>query len=105
MPTLRRPPRLSIFAAALVAALLAALLLGGSARPALAHALYEKSQPASGAQLETPGQIQVWFTEPVEPELSELQVLDTARKRVDLQDTPPGARREPGADRLGAAAS
>src|SRR5688572_18108164 len=87
MLRLRRPPLLSVVVSALVAALLAGLLLGGSARPVGAHALYEKSQPSSGAQLETPGQIQVWFTEPVEPELSELQVLDTARKCVDLQDT------------------
>src|SRR5687768_2065664 len=81
-------PRVRLgLASALAGALLAVLLVGGSARPALAHALYEKSQPATGSQLETPGQIQVWFTEPVEPELSELQVLDTTRKRVDLQDT------------------
>ena len=63
------------------------LLLGASPRIASAHALYEKSQPASGAQLETPGQIQVLFTEPIEPDLSTIEVLDTSRKRVDLQDT------------------
>ena len=87
MPTLRRPPRHSIFASALAATLLAAMLLGGAARPALAHALYEKSQPATGSQLETPGQIQVWFTEDVEPEFSRLEVLDTNRRRVDLDDS------------------
>ena len=63
------------------------LLFGASPRVASAHALYEKSQPASGAQLETPGQIQVLFTEPIEPDLSVIEVLDTSRKRVDLQDT------------------
>ena len=47
MPSLADVPRVSRSSqSALVAALLAALLLGGSARPALAHALYEKSQPA-----------------------------------------------------------
>src|SRR5687767_11392703 len=66
---------------------LAVLLLGSTARPASAHALYEKSQPATGGRLDTPGQIQVWFTEAVEPAFSEIEVLDTSRRRVDLQDT------------------
>jgi copper transport protein len=66
-----------------------ALLLGAMPRTASAHALYERSQPASGARLEAPGQIQVWFTEAVEPAFSELEVLDASRKRVDLQDTSP----------------
>ena len=83
-----RRPRLPLTVVrALTALLFVALLLGGTARPALAHALYERSQPATGGQLETPGQIQVWFTEPVEPDLSDHQILDTTRKRVDLQDT------------------
>lgn len=71
----------------LLVLVLAVLLAGGSARPASAHALYERSQPATGGQLDTPGQIQVWFTEAVEPAFSEIEVLDTTRKRVDLQDT------------------
>ncbi len=52
---------------AVLVLVLAGLIVGGSARSASAHALYEKSQPATGAQLETPGQLQVWFTEAVEP--------------------------------------
>src|SRR5439155_4796079 len=52
-----------------------------------AHALYDKSQPASGGQLDSPGQLQVSFTEAVEPQFSELQVLDVSRKRVDLGDS------------------
>jgi len=87
MPRLRCPLLSSIVVPSLVGALLAGLLLAGSVRPVHAHALYERSQPATGSRLETPGQIQVWFTEPVAPELSELQVLDTARRRVDHQDT------------------
>src|SRR5688572_30689526 len=78
---------LTFAARAVFGVVLATLLLGGSTRPAQAHALYEKSQPATGAQLETPGQIQVWFTEAVESGLSGLEVLDTSRRRVDLQDT------------------
>lgn len=68
---------------------LAALLLGLSGGTALGHALYENSQPASGARLETPGQIQVWFTEDVEPQFSRLEVLDASRRRVDLDDSHP----------------
>jgi copper transport protein len=71
----------------LCAVVIAAVLLAGSVASASAHALYEKSQPASGGQLETPGQIQVSFTEDVEPQFSELEVLDTSRKRVDLGDS------------------
>src|SRR5262245_53879641 len=67
--------------------LVAVLLLGGTVRQASAHALYEKSQPTSGGQLDTPGQIQVWFTEDVEPSFSKIQVLDTGRRAVDLGDS------------------
>src|SRR4051812_7901259 len=72
---------------------LAAVLLGTTARRASAHALYEKSQPATGGQLETPGQVQVSFTEDVEPQFSQLEVLDTSRRKVDLDDShgPPGS--------------
>jgi copper transport protein len=79
----------------LLGLLLAALLVGGTSRTVLGHALYDKSQPSSGGQLDTPGQIQVSFTEDVEPQFSELQVLDASRRRVDLQDShgPPGAPR------------
>jgi copper transport protein len=87
MPRLPHLRFRSTLIATLTGLLLTALLFGGTVRPASAHALYEKSQPASGGQLQSPGQIMVWFTEPVEPGLSELHVLDTARKRVDLQDT------------------
>jgi methionine-rich copper-binding protein CopC len=72
---------------ALAVLILISLLLGTMPRTAAAHALYERSQPGSGARLETPGQIQVWFTEAVEPAFSELEVLDASRRRVDLQDT------------------
>src|SRR5688500_10617504 len=87
MTRLPRPRSLYAVGRALAVLLCAALLLGGTIRPALAHALYEKSQPATGSQLEAPGQIQVWFTEDVEPEFSRLEVLDTSRRRVDLDDS------------------
>ncbi len=68
-------------------ALIAALALLLAARPAYGHALYERSTPAAGARLEAPGQIQVTFTEEVEPSFSKLEVLDSSRKRVDLDDS------------------
>ncbi|MDP8922099.1 MAG: CopD family protein [Chloroflexota bacterium] len=66
---------------------LAIALLVMTAGPALGHALYEKSDPPSGGQLQTPGTVRVWFTEDPEPSFSEIQVLDASRKRVDLGDT------------------
>src|SRR3712207_885923 len=72
---------------ALPAHLLALGLLIMSAEPARGHALYEKSDPRSGGQLQTPGTVKVWFTEDPEPSFSEIQVLDSARRRVDLADT------------------
>src|SRR5215212_10056217 len=63
------------------------LLLSLTVRPAFGHALYVRSEPVSGAQFVPPGQIQVWFTESVEPDFSKIEVLDSTRRRVDLDDT------------------
>src|SRR5215213_174603 len=65
----------------------AGLLLALTVSQAFGHALYVKSAPASGARLVPPGQIQVLFTEAVEPDFSKIEVLDSTRKRVDLEDT------------------
>lgn len=96
MSRLLRRSRIPMRLRSLIAVVLCALLFvsGVGVQSASAHALYEKSQPATGGRLETPGQIQVWFTEPVEPAFSELEILDTSRKRVDLQDSH-GAPGEP----------
>ncbi|MFN8526531.1 MAG: copper resistance protein CopC [Chloroflexota bacterium] len=73
----------------------AALLMAGAAlvpaSGAFAHALYERSTPANGGQLTTPGRIQVLFTEAVEPSFSKLEVLDSSRKRVSRADSKPVA--------------
>ncbi len=68
---------------------LAMLLLVVPAPRAFGHALYLRSDPASGGQLVSPGQIQVWFTEDVEPSFSKIEVLDGNRRRVDSADTHP----------------
>src|SRR5690349_6118510 len=87
MPAFRAPRQLSHRARALVGVALAVLLLGGATTPASAHALIEKSTPATGGQLDSPGQIMATFSEAVEPQFSELQVLDANRKQVDAGDS------------------
>ena len=73
-------------AAALVGLL--ALLVWGALLlwppPAQAHANLSRSTPAADAVLpQPPTRIALWFTEPIEPGLSEIQVLDAAGGRVD----------------------
>src|SRR5215213_35135 len=63
------------------------LLLTLTVSQACGHALYVRSEPASGVRFVPPGQIQVWLTEAVEPDFSKIEVLDSTRKRVDLDDT------------------
>ena len=53
-----------------------------------AHANLASSDPPVNSELETaPSRIIIWFTEPVEPALSEIRVLDAAGKRVDEGDS------------------
>jgi len=70
---------------ALVLALALAFLSVGSA---LAHANLVNSIPASGASLaKSPAQVQLWFSEPLEPSFSQAVVYDTNRQRVDAGDS------------------
>src|SRR5205823_2376391 len=64
-----------------------AALLGGTPNVE-AHALLVRSEPANSARLrERPARVSAWFTEPVEPGVSLLRVLDDGGQRVDLGDT------------------
>ncbi|MYC39090.1 MAG: hypothetical protein F4X66_19590 [Chloroflexi bacterium] len=55
---------------------------------AAAHANLASSDPPANSELETaPGRIIIWFTEPIEPGLSEIRVLDASGKQVDLGDS------------------
>ena len=55
---------------------------------AAAHANLASSDPPANSELETaPGRIIIWFTEPIEPELSEIRVLDASGKQMDLGDS------------------
>ena len=54
---------------------------GGSA---LAHANLVEADPAPNSTLDAaPSQVIIWFTEPIEPRLSEIRVLDAQGARVD----------------------
>lgn len=68
-------------------ALLGALWPVGSAQ---AHARYDRSDPPTNFRFESgqaPTTIQVWFTERIEPSFSRLEVYDSERQRVDLDDS------------------
>ncbi|MFW6069048.1 MAG: copper resistance CopC family protein, partial [Chloroflexota bacterium] len=74
----------SYLTAAFVLLLTFGLLLLGPARPARAHAAFSHSDPAPGSVLpEHTHQVTIWFTEPLEPEFSEIQVLNTEGQQVD----------------------
>ena len=71
--------------------LLAGLLLYSMlAQPAgvAAHAALDRAEPAANAVLdESPEAVTIWFTEPLEPQLSEIAVLNAAGEKVDNGDT------------------
>lgn len=63
-------------------------LLLGMAGVARAHAYLLRSDPPANSVVQTaPDRVQLWFTEPVEPRFSAVQVLDSGRQRVDLGDS------------------
>ena len=52
--------------------------------PAFGHANQARSEPSPDSVLETaPTRVAVWFTEPIEPGLSDIRVLDSQGSRVD----------------------
>jgi copper transport protein len=66
---------------------LLALLPAGQAE---AHANYDHSDPAANfrfASGQSPDHVQVWFTESIEPSFSRLEVYNSARQRVDQNDS------------------
>jgi methionine-rich copper-binding protein CopC len=61
--------------------------LGAGAASAWAHAHLVRAQPNADAAIRAaPAEVRLWFTEPLESRLSEIQVLDAARRRVDRAD-------------------
>ncbi len=66
--------------------ILFAALLGflAAAPPARAHAFPDHSIPTVGGIVaQSPPQVQIWFTEKIEPAFSRIEVLDSAGKQVD----------------------
>ena len=66
---------------------LSAALMGVWCGAALAHAQLLGTEPAAGAELaESPDQVRLRFSEPVEAEFSPLEVYDSGGDRVDEDD-------------------
>ena len=75
-------------AAALLLALVAAALWLAAPGGAAAHANLASADPAPNSELaDAPGRVIIWFTEPIEPGLSEIRVLDAAGRQVDRGDS------------------
>jgi methionine-rich copper-binding protein CopC len=73
-------------AALAVGALLVALVAGGAV--ASAHANLDRAEPAPDSTLAAPpAAVRIWFTEPIAPGVSEIQVLDALGRRVDHGDS------------------
>jgi methionine-rich copper-binding protein CopC len=52
-----------------------------------AHAFLESADPAVGSTVQTsPGEVQIRFTENIEPAVSSIQVFDASGKEVDKRD-------------------
>ena len=67
--------------------LLIILLLGIGVSPARAHAILVSSIPADNATLTTPpSQVELFFSEAIDPNLSKISVMDTNGTRVDAGD-------------------
>ncbi len=63
---------------------IAALLL--TALPVYAHASLSRSEPASNAVLEeSPSEIRLWFTEPLEPSFSRIRLRDTSGSVIETE--------------------
>ncbi len=71
-----------------VLALLVAVLVLSLPDSASAHANLADAEPAPNSVLESlPAKITIWFTEPLEPSFSAIEVLDSQGRRVDNDDS------------------
>ena len=79
--------RLRAVSTALGLGALLALVLW-AARPVQAHAAFVRSDPPPNAQLPAHvHEVTIWFSEPLEPQFSEIQVLNSQGQRVDEGDS------------------
>ena len=71
----------------LLAVIAIALALGSRSPSAEAHAFFERSQPEAGAVLpQPPVEVLLWFTEAIEIDFSDGQVVDATGTRYDNGD-------------------
>ncbi len=64
----------------------AALAMGASA--ALAHAFLDHAEPPVGRTVRpAPAEVQLWFSQELEPAFSRIQVFDAQEHRVDRNDS------------------
>ena len=64
--------------------LTALLLLAAAASAAWAHAFLDRASPAVGSTVPTaPKLVSIWFTQPLEPAFSSIEVRDAGGNRVD----------------------
>ena len=76
-----------VWKGAALAVVLTVLLLSRP-EPASAHANLADADPAPNSVLESaPSKITIWFTEPLEPSFSSIEVLDSQGSRVDNDDS------------------
>jgi copper transport protein len=81
--TTRRRLNLTFSISRCLAMLVAALILLGGARPALAHGYIVRAIPEDRSVLEhAPAHVQYWFSEPLEPDFSSLNVRDQTGKSL-----------------------
>ena len=77
-----------MIALALLCLLGAALWWWLTPQETAAHANLVSAEPTPNSELdEAPGRVIAWFTEPLEPSLSSIEVLDSSGQRVDLDNS------------------
>jgi methionine-rich copper-binding protein CopC len=68
-------------------ALAVAAAAGFAAAPAAAHAFLDHADPRVGSTVQaSPGNVRLWFTEPLEPAFSRVHVVDASGRTVDAGD-------------------
>ena len=65
------------------------VVLGGViATHAHAHAFLDHAEPAVGSKVkQIPHAVRIWFTEPIQPALSTIKVVDAMKKQIGTKDT------------------
>lgn len=65
-----------------LAAVAALIFTAAAAGEGAAHAFLERASPAVGGAVSAPSEIRLWFTEPIEPRFSRMQLANAAGQRI-----------------------